>query len=72
MLGVTRWIFGSIQVAAAVVTLAAVAHGRAPRDMDRGSLDQLMADTTRYLDPQMTGSLRNLIETGATDARAYR
>jgi hypothetical protein len=66
MLGATRWIFGGLQLAAMVVALAGLAGGRGPRDLDRGSLNQLMVETTTYLDPQTTGSLRRLIENGSS------
>jgi hypothetical protein len=72
MLGATKWIFGGLQVAAVVVALAAVARGQLPKDLDRGSLNQLMVETTTYLDPQTTGSLRQLIETGSSVGRPLR
>jgi hypothetical protein len=61
MIGATRWIFGGLQTAAVVVALAAMAQGRPPKDFDRGGLGQLMVDSTRYLDPQTTGSIGRLI-----------
>jgi hypothetical protein len=62
MLGATRWIFGGLQTMAVIVALTAFAQGRIPKDLDRGSLGQLMADSTRYLDPESTGSIRRLID----------
>jgi hypothetical protein len=62
MLGSTRFIFGGLQVAAAVLVLAAIAQSRTPKDMDRGRLGQLMVDSTRYLDPQTTGSIGKLLD----------
>jgi hypothetical protein len=53
--------FSGLQIAAAVVALAAMARAQVPRDLDRGGLGQLMSDSTRYLDPQTTGSLTKLI-----------
>ncbi len=72
MLGATRWIFDAVQVAATVLALVGMAQSQVPRELDRGSLDQLMVDTTRYLDPQTTGTLARLIETGSTSARPGR
>ena len=63
MLGATRWILGGLQTAAFILGLAAVAQGRVPKDLDRGGLGQLMVDSTRYLDPQTTGSIGKLINT---------
>ena len=62
MLGATRWMFGGLQIAAAIVALAAIARAQIPRDLDRSGLGQLLSDSTRYLDPQTTGSLTRLIE----------
>lgn len=72
MLGATKWIFGGLQAAAAVLALTAVARGQLPKDLDRGSLNQLMVDTNTYLDPQTTGSLRRLIESGSVASQPLR
>jgi hypothetical protein len=57
-----HWLIGSLQAAVFVVVLAAAAQTRpADHGLDRGGLNQLATNSTRYLDPSTTGAIAKLI-----------